>query len=172
MTGRYALTYQLRPTVTLYLGNSQSRFSPQARASNSTGATALVGITQTQAQFTTQPSRGWEGGVKASAWRGRIKGTLSYFQMRKYNINTQELIDNVTVIERAGKIKSEGIDTMFTVSPIRMFTLQGDFVWNNGALSGIPHVLLTASRSIVPGTGCLEYRQSNGPSRPSFASAP
>jgi iron complex outermembrane recepter protein len=130
VTGRYALTYRLRPTINLYIGRSHA-IQPAGTGLNSTGATALVGITQTQAQFTTQPSRGWEGGVKASAWRGRIDGVVSYFHMRKYNINTQELIDNVTVIERAGKVKSEGIDSMFTVTPIRRFTLQGDFVWTN-----------------------------------------
>jgi len=131
VTGRYALTYQLRPNVTLYLGRSHA-VQPAGNTANNAGATALVGITQTQAQFATQPSRGWEGGVKASTWGGRVEGTLSYFQMRKYNIITQELIENVTVLERAGKIKSEGIDTMFTVSPFRRFALQGDFVWNNG----------------------------------------
>jgi len=131
VTGRYALSYQLRPNVTLYLGRSHA-VQPSGTGINSTGATALVGITQSQAQFSTQPSRGWEGGVKATAWGGRIDGTVSYFQMRKYNISTQELIDNVTVIERAGKIKSEGIDTTFQVSPFRRFVLQGDFVWNNG----------------------------------------
>ena len=52
--------------------------------------------------------------------------------MRKYNITTQELVDNVTVLERAGKTKSEGIDTQFMITPFRMFSLQGDFVWNNG----------------------------------------
>lgn len=131
VTGRYALTYQLRPTVTVYLGRSHA-IQPGSTAANSTGATALVGLTQTQAQFFIQPSRGWEGGVKASAWRERIQGQVSYFHMRKYNITTQELVNNVTVLERAGKIKSEGIDTMFMVTPIRMFSLQGDFVWNNG----------------------------------------
>ena len=130
VTGRYAMTYQLRPTVTLYIGQSKA-VQPAGTGTNSTGATALVGITQTQAQFSTQPSRGWEGGVKASTWRERLQGTLSYFQMRKYDILTQELVDNVTIIERAGKVKSEGIDTSFMVSPIRMFSLQGDFVWNN-----------------------------------------
>jgi outer membrane receptor protein involved in Fe transport len=130
VTGRYALTYNLRPNVTLYLGRSHA-VQPAGTGTNNTGATALVGITQSQAQFSTQPSRGWEGGVKASAWRERIQGTLSYFQMRKYNITTQELVNNVTVIERAGKVKSEGIDTMFMVSPVRMFSLQGDFVFNN-----------------------------------------
>jgi iron complex outermembrane receptor protein len=132
VTGRYALTYQLRPNVTLYLGRSHA-IQPAGTGVNSLGATALVGINQTQAQFTTQPSRGWEGGVKASAWRERIQGTLSYFQVRKYNIITQELVDNVTVLERAGKSKAEGIDTQFMVTPIRMFSLQGDFVWNNGS---------------------------------------
>lgn len=131
VTGRYAVTYRLRPSVTLYLGRSHA-IQPAGNTANNTGATALVGLTQAQAQFVVQPSRAWEGGVKATAWRGRLEGTLSYFQMRKYNILTQELVNNVTVLERAGKIKSEGIDTMFTVSPFRMFSLQGDFVWNNG----------------------------------------
>lgn len=131
VTGRYALTYYLKPNVTLYLGRSHA-VQPSGTGANNTGATALVGITQTQAQFSTQPSRGWEGGVKASAWRERIQGGVSYFHMRKHNITTQELVNNVTVIERAGKVKSEGIDTMFMLSPIRMFSLQGDFVWNNG----------------------------------------
>jgi len=130
VTGRYALTYQIRPTVTLYLGRSHA-IQPGSNTANSTGATALVGITQTQAQFFIQPSRGWEGGVKASAWRERIQATASYFHMRKYNITTQELVNNVTILERAGKVKSEGIDTTFTVSPIRMFSLQGDFVYDN-----------------------------------------
>jgi hypothetical protein len=130
VTGRYALTYQLLPTVTIYAGRSHA-IQPGSNAVNSTGATALVGLTQTQAQFFVQPSRAWEGGVKASAWRERIQAMASYFQMRKYNMTTQELINNVTVLERAGKAKSEGIDTTFSVSPIRMFTLQGDLVWNN-----------------------------------------
>jgi iron complex outermembrane receptor protein len=131
VTGRYALTYYLRPNITVYLGRSHA-VQPSGTGANNIGATALVGITASQAQFSTQPSRGWEGGVKASAWRERIQGTVSYFQNRKYNITTQELVNNVTVIERAGKAKTEGIDTMFMVSPIRRFSLQGDFVWNNG----------------------------------------
>jgi len=130
VTGRYALTYQLRPTVTLYVGNSKA-IQPAGTGVGSTGATALVNLTGSQAQFTTQPSRGWEGGVKASAWRERVQGTVSYFQMRKYNIQNQELIDGVTYIERVGKIKSAGIDTSFMVTPTRRFTLQADFVWNN-----------------------------------------
>lgn len=131
VTGRYAATYELRPTVTLYLGWSKA-IQPASTTNNNTGATALVGISATQAQFSTQPSRSWEGGVKASTWRERLQGTLSYFQMRKYNILTQELVDNTIVVERAGRIKSEGIDTSFMVTPVRMFSLQGDFVWNNG----------------------------------------
>jgi outer membrane receptor protein involved in Fe transport len=130
VTGRYALAYQLRPTVTLYIGRSHA-IQPAGTGTNNTGATALINLTGAQAQFSTQPSRGWEGGVKASAWRERIQATVSYFHMRKYNIITQELINNVTVLERGGKVKSEGIDTMFTVSPTRMFSLQGDFVWDN-----------------------------------------
>jgi outer membrane receptor protein involved in Fe transport len=132
VTGRYALTYQLFPTVTVYVGRSHA-VQPAGTGVNSQGATALVNITGAQAQFSTQPSRGWEGGIKASAWRERIQGMVSYFQVRKHNIVTQELRDDgVTVLERAGKTKSEGIDTMFTVTPFPMFSLQGDFVWNNG----------------------------------------
>ena len=44
---------------------------------------------------------------------------------------TQELIDGVTFIERTGKAMSKGIDTSFSVSPIKKFTLQSDFVWNS-----------------------------------------
>lgn len=132
VTGRYAVTYDLFPTVTLYLGNSKA-IQPAGTGVNSTGAIALNGITASQAQFQLQPSRGWEGGVKASAWREKIQGTLSYFNMRKHNIVTQELQENGTILlERAGKALSEGVDTSFVVRPIRMFALMGDFVWNNG----------------------------------------
>src|SRR5581483_9579382 len=84
VTGRYALTYQLRPNITLYVGNSKA-IQPAGTGTNSTGATALVNINQTQAQFRTQPTRQWEGGVKGSMWRERLQGTLSYFNLRKYN---------------------------------------------------------------------------------------
>jgi iron complex outermembrane recepter protein len=131
VTGRYALSYALLPTITLYVGNTKA-IQPAGTGINSTGATALVNINQTQAQFSLQPSRQWEGGVKASAWRERIEATLSYFNIRKHGILTQELIDGVTYIERVGKIKSEGVDFSFIATPIRHFTLQGDFVSNNG----------------------------------------
>src|SRR6185295_6331192 len=52
VTGRYALSYQLRPNVMLYLGRSHA-VQPAGTGVNAIGATALVGITQTQAQFTT-----------------------------------------------------------------------------------------------------------------------
>jgi iron complex outermembrane receptor protein len=74
VTGRYALTYAIRPNVNVYIGNSKA-IQP-AGGNNSTGATALVNLTPNQAQFSLQPSRGWEGGVKGSAWRDRIEGTL------------------------------------------------------------------------------------------------
>lgn len=131
VTGRYALTYQLRPTVAIYIGHSKA-VQPAGTGTGSTGAVALVGLNTQQAQFTTQPSRGWEGGVKASAFRERLVAEMSYFQTRKYNIQNQEIIDGVTFIERVGKIKSEGVDTSFMISPNRTFTLQGNLVWNNG----------------------------------------
>jgi len=130
VTGRYALTYDLTPTVTLYVGRSTA-IQPTGTANNNTGATALVNITQTQAQFVLQRTRSWEGGVKASAWRERVQGTVSLFNMRKYDILTQELIDGVLFVERTGKVESRGIDTSFMVSPIRRFSLQTDFVWND-----------------------------------------
>jgi iron complex outermembrane receptor protein len=129
VTGRYALTYTIVPNVNVYIGNSKA-IQP-AGGNNSTGGTALVNLTAQQAQFSLQPSRGWEGGVKGSAWQNRIEGTLSYFQMRKYNILTSELVDNIVMTEQIGKIKSEGVEFSFVARPIRMFTLQGDFVWNN-----------------------------------------
>jgi len=129
VTGRYALTYAIRPNVNVYIGNSKA-IQP-AGGTNSTGATSLVNLTPSQAQFSLQPSYGWEGGVKGSTWRDRIEGTLSYFQMRKHKILTQELVDNITVVEQIGKIRSEGVEFNFVARPIRMFSLQGDFVWNN-----------------------------------------
>jgi iron complex outermembrane receptor protein len=129
VTGRYALTYAILPNVNVYVGNSKA-IQP-AGGNNSTGGTSLVNLTPQQAQFSLQPSRGWEGGVKGSAWREKIEGTFSYFQMRKHNILTSELVDNVVVTEQIGKIKSEGFEFSFVARPIRMFTLQGDFVWNN-----------------------------------------
>ncbi|HZI50344.1 MAG TPA: TonB-dependent receptor [Terriglobia bacterium] len=129
VTGRYALTYAILPNVNVYVGNSKA-IQP-AGSTNSTGSTALVSLAANQAQFSLQPSRGWEGGVKGSAWRNRIEGTLSYFQMRKHNILTTEVVDNVAITEQIGKIKSEGMEFSFVARPIRVFTLQGDFVWNN-----------------------------------------
>lgn len=163
VTGRFALTYDLLPTVSIYIGNSKA-IQPGSATLNSTGATALVGITQTQAQFFTQPSRGWEGGVKASAWRERIQGTLSYFQMRKYNMVTQDLVDNQTITERVGKVKSEGIDTTFVVRPIRMFSLEGNFVWNNArylvfrTVSGSPAVEVDRSGNRLPRTPEVQWQ--------------
>jgi iron complex outermembrane receptor protein len=129
-TGRVALTYALTPTVNVYVGRS-SAYQPSGTGTNSTGATALVNITQSQAQFVLQRSRSWEGGVKASAWRDRVEGTLAYFNMRKYDILTQELIDGVTFIERVGKVESEGVEFEFTARPMRLFTLQSNFTYNN-----------------------------------------
>jgi iron complex outermembrane receptor protein len=130
LTGRYALTYALTPTVTVYIGRSNA-VQPAQSSLNNTGATALVGITQDQADFTLMRSRQWEGGVKATTWRNRIEGTLSYFNMRKHDIMTQEVIDGVTFIERVGKILNEGVEFQFTARPMRMFTLQGDLTWQN-----------------------------------------
>jgi iron complex outermembrane receptor protein len=136
VTGRYALTYTLRPGVNLYVGRSSAIqpggfINPANPGAGSTGATALVNLTVSQAQFSLQPSRSWEGGIKATTWRNRLEGTLSYFSMRKYNMINVEVIDGITFVERVGKMKSEGIEFQFTAAPIRMFTLQGDFVWNN-----------------------------------------
>jgi iron complex outermembrane receptor protein len=131
VTGRYALTYALTPTVTLYIGRSNA-VQPNTASANSTGATALVNISQSQADFMLMRSRQWEGGVKATTWRNRIEGSLSYFNSRKHDIMTQTEVDGVTQLERVGKILNEGVEFQFTARPIRIFTLQGDFTWQNG----------------------------------------
>jgi outer membrane receptor protein involved in Fe transport len=70
--------------------------------------------------------------VKATTWRNRIEGSLSYFNSRKHDIMTQTEVDGVTQLERVGKILNEGVEFQFTARPIRIFTLQGDFTWQNG----------------------------------------
>src|SRR5262245_37602762 len=116
LTGRAGLVYTVVHNVNLYIGNS--------RAVQPT--TPLVSLAGNQTQFSLQPSRAWEGGVKATVLRNRVDATLAYFSIGKSNILTRSIVDGVNLQQQIGKQVSRGWEFSFDARPIRNFTLSGD----------------------------------------------
>jgi iron complex outermembrane receptor protein len=120
-TGRFGLVYTLFENVNLYVSNSRS-VQP---------VTPLVSLASNQFTFSLQPARSWEGGVKATAFRGRLDTTLAVFSMNRKNMLTQTIVNDVRIQQQIGEQMSQGYEFSFVGRPHRMFTLNGDLSYTN-----------------------------------------
>ena len=167
-TGRAGLVFTLHPNVNLYASNSR----------NVEPTTPFVSLAGSGVNFSLQPSRQWETGVKATLFN-RIDTTVAYFSIGKRNILTQTVIDGVRLQQQIGKQVSKGLEFSFIARPITNFTLTGDLALTNaeyedfnenlgtGVVSrsgnDVPHVApvvvnVTPSVSLGPATFGLTLR--------------
>ena len=120
-TGRFGLIYSLFENIDMYVSNSRS-VQP---------TTPLVSLTAAQTVFSLQPGRAWEGGVKATAFRGRLDTTFAIFSMNRKNMLTQTIVNDVRIQQQIGEQMSEGYEFSFQARPFRMFAVNGDLAYTN-----------------------------------------
>jgi iron complex outermembrane receptor protein len=99
-------------------------YASYSRASEPT--TQLVNYDASQRAFHMVPSAQFEGGVKATAFRGRLDGTFAYYYIQKRDIPIRTEIDGVILQQQVGKQRSEGIEFNFVSRPTSSLTLNGD----------------------------------------------
>jgi iron complex outermembrane recepter protein len=120
-TGRAGLVFTVHPNVNLYVSNSRS-VEP---------TTPFVSIAGSAVNFSLQPSRQWETGLKATLFGNRLDTTVAYFRIGKRNILTQTVVDGVRLQQQIGRQVSDGLEFSFLTRPVRNFTLNGDLALTN-----------------------------------------
>jgi iron complex outermembrane receptor protein len=129
------------------------------------------------------PSWQFESGAKATAFRGRLDGTLAYFYIQKRDIPIRTEINGEIIQQQIGKQRSQGIELNFVSRPTSSLTLSGDLAVTDGKYlefnqnqgtsfisrtgntpSGIPVLIwsLTPSQRIGPVSIAASLRQVGG----------
>jgi iron complex outermembrane receptor protein len=116
VTGRLGAVYSITPNINLYTSYS--------RAQEPT--TQLVSYDASQQAFHMTPSWQIESGAKATAWRGRLDGTLAYYYIQKRDIPIRTEIDGVILQQQVGKQRSQGVELNLVARPTSSLSLVGD----------------------------------------------
>src|SRR5581483_12407214 len=87
------------------------------------------------------PGRQYEAGAKGTAIRGRLEGTIAYFDIMKRNIPTITIINDVPTDQLVGRQTSKGVDLSVTARPISSLLLNGDLEYTHGAFAEFNEVV-------------------------------
>lgn len=125
LTPRLGVTWQFIPSTTVYASFSKS-FLPQS---------GLVYDGTTSGHFI-PPERGqqWEGGAKASYFKGRLLTTLALFQLERRNVATTDTVHpnfyNVT-----GTQRSRGVELEATLHPLAGWNITSSYSFINAIVT-------------------------------------
>jgi iron complex outermembrane receptor protein len=175
-TGRAGLVFTASENVSVYGSYSRS-------VEPATQFISISGCCGTATFFDLTPGRQFEVGAKGTTLRGRLEGTVSYFDVQKSNIPTKTLIDGVSTDQLVGRQTSKGVEVAFTGRATRGLNIAGDFTYTHGefadfgevvgtsvvkrdgnAPTNIPVIIwnLTPSQQIGPVTVAASMRQYGG----------
>ena len=115
-TGRVGVVFELTPNANVY-GSFSRAVEP---------TTQLVSLDGSQQQFSLVPGRQLEVGAKGSALRGRIDGTVAYFEIEKRDILVTSIIDGVRTNQQVGRQSSRGVEFALMGRPTNSLTIAGD----------------------------------------------
>ncbi len=88
--------------------------------------TPLVSINAANMVFSLQPTRQVETGAKATIFGGRAETTLAWFDIRKENILTSNIVEGVRLQQQIGEQMSRGVEWSMTATPHPSFMVMAD----------------------------------------------
>jgi iron complex outermembrane receptor protein len=115
-TGRVGLVYAATPLVSFYASTSHA-VEP---------VTPLVSINAANMVFGLQPTQQLETGTKATFLSGRVETTLAWFDIRKENILTSNIVEGVRLQQQIGEQMSQGVEWSMTATPHPSFIVMAD----------------------------------------------
>jgi iron complex outermembrane receptor protein len=115
-TGRIGGVFEVASTANVYASYS--------RAVEPT--TQLVSLDGSQQRFSLVPGQQFEIGAKASAFRGRLDGTVAWFNIEKRDLLITQLIDGIQTAQQIGGQSSRGVEFAAVARPTRTLTIAAD----------------------------------------------
>src|SRR5262249_50324573 len=133
-TGRAGLVFTATENVSFYGSYSRS-------VEPATQFVSLSGCCGSSTDFNLTPARQFEIGAKGTAVRGRLEGTVAYFDIMKRNIPTITIVNDVPTDQLVGRQTSKGVDFSFTARPISSLLVNGDFEYTHGQFAEFNEVV-------------------------------
>ena len=135
-TGRIGLVFTASEDVSVYGSYSRS-------VEPATQFISISGCCGSATFFDLTPGRQFEGGVKGTAFGGRVEGTASFFDIQKMNIPTTTLVDGVSTDQLIGRQISRGVELAFTARVTSKLNVQGDFTYTHGLFADFGEIVGT-----------------------------
>jgi iron complex outermembrane receptor protein len=116
VTGRLGVVFEVTPNANVY-GSFSRAVEP---------TTQLASLDGSLQQFSLVPGRQYEVGAKGSALRGRLEGTVAYFDIEKRDLLITSLIDGIRTNQQVGRQSSRGVELAIVAKPFDSLTISGD----------------------------------------------
>ena len=88
--------------------------------------TQLVSLDGSQQRFSLVPGQQFEVGAKGSAFRGRLDGTVAWFDIEKQDLLITQLINGIQTAQQIGAQSSKGIEVAVVGRPTRTLSIAAD----------------------------------------------
>jgi len=119
ITGRFGLVYSLTPDANVYASYSRAA-QPVSQ---------LVSLTATQSDFSLQKGAQFEIGLKSNLWQGLGQLTFALYDIKKQDLLTSTIIDNVRLNSQIGAQVSQGAEVALSVAPATGWRLEGNLAY-------------------------------------------
>lgn len=160
VTPQYGLLYKLTPELSLF-GSYAESFVPGTFPINNIDGTSSI----------PEPTEGWgyDIGLKASLWDGRVSGTLTFFDIRNRNIvndlaQTNALGQVVIANIQSGEQRSRGIELDTTFKITDNWQLYGSYSYMDARItefSGNDAAILAQDPNALDAAGRANYKNVN-----------
>lgn len=118
-TGRVGAVYSFSKDTNVYVSYSRAA-QPVSQ---------LVGLTAAQADYSLQKGEQLEAGVKTSLWDQRGELTFAVYDIKKKDLLTSTIIDNVRLNSQIGAQVSQGAELAVSLAPASGWRIEGNLAY-------------------------------------------
>ena len=119
ITGRLGLVYSLTSDANVYASYSRAA-QPVSQ---------LVSLVSTQSDFSLQKGAQIEIGIKTDLWSGRGELTAALYDIKKKDLLTSTIIDNVRLNSQIGAQVSQGAEVALSLAPAMGWRVEGNLAY-------------------------------------------